>query len=70
MDYTTIVSLLTVNVIILSILVIVLIVVAITILVNLNRLTKHLEKAAEKVASTTDWLKPSKVFEGIKSLFR
>ena len=70
MDYTTIVTLLTVNLILLSIVIIVLIAVVITILANLNRLTKHLEKAAENVASTTDWLKPSKVFDGIRSLFR
>lgn len=70
MDYTTIVTLLTVNLIILSIVVVVLISIIIAILVNLNRVAKHLEKAAENVASTTDWLKPSKLFGGIKNLFR
>lgn len=70
MDYTTIVTLLTVNVIILSIVVVVLISIIIAILINLNRLAKHLEKAAENVASSTDWLKPSKVFSGLRDLFR
>ncbi len=70
MDTTTVITLLTVNIIVLSIIIIALFAVIITILVNLNRLTKHLEKAAENVASTTDWLKPAKVFGSIRDIFR
>ena len=70
MDYSVAISLLTINVIILSIVVVAILTLIIVLLVHLNKLAKKVEKVADNMVSTTDWLKPSKVFGSIRNLFR
>lgn len=62
MDVSTAITLLTINVIVLSVVIVLLLVVTIVLVVKLNKVAKNVQQATSSVASITEWFSPVKIF--------
>ncbi|OJU87588.1 hypothetical protein BGO17_01165 [Candidatus Saccharibacteria bacterium 49-20] len=70
MDTTTVITLLTINLIVLSVAIIAIIVAAIILVVKMNKIASNIQETTKHVASATEWLSPVKVFTEIFNAFR
>ncbi len=70
METATAISLLTINVIVLSAVILALLIIVIVLLIKLNKLVNNVHQVSENVAKATEWFSPVKVFSEIGSLFR
>jgi hypothetical protein len=70
MDISTSISLLTINVILLSAVIITIIVVGIVLVVKLNKIAGNVEKATSNILSVTAWFSPVKVFGELAKVFK
>lgn len=62
MEIQTAITLLTVNVIVLSVVILLLLIVTIVLIVKLNKVAKNVQQTTSNVASITEWFSPVKVF--------
>lgn len=62
MDSATIITLLTINLIVLSVVIVLLLVVTIVLVVKLNKIAGNIQQTTSNVASISDWFSPVKVF--------
>ena len=69
MEVQTAITLLTINLIVLSVVIILLLVVTIILIVKLNKVAKNVQQTTANVAHITDWFSPVKVFGEIANLF-
>lgn len=72
MDTTAVITLLTINLIVLSVVIVLLLVVTIVLIVKLNKIAGNIQQTTSHVASITEWFSPVKLFtefaQVIKSL--
>jgi hypothetical protein len=64
MEVSTAITLLTINLIVLSAVIIVIIIVGIVLVVKLNKVAQNIKQATANIAYVTDWFSPLKVFRG------
>lgn len=69
MDIPTAITLLTVNVIILSIVIILVIIAVIILVVKLNKIADSVQQTTTHIARITEWLSPAKVFSELVKVF-
>jgi hypothetical protein len=62
MDVSTAITLLTINVVVLSVVIILLLVVAIVLVVKLNKIARSVKQTTTNIAQVTEWFSPVKVF--------
>ncbi len=67
MDISTAITLLTINVIVLSFVILVLIIGIIVLIVKFNKIANNIQQTSANVANITEWLSPVKVFGVIAS---
>lgn len=65
MDVSTAITLLTINVIVLSIVIVLLLIVTIVLIVKLNKVANNVQQTTANVASFTEWFSPVKVFSEV-----
>ena len=70
MDTATVITLLTVNLRVLSVVIITLIVVAIVLAVKMNKIASNVQQTTANVAHITDWFSPVKVFTELANAIR
>ena len=70
METATAISLLTINVIVLSLVILVLLVIVIVLIVKLNKLVTNMQHVSENVAKATEWFTPTKLIGEVAQLFR
>lgn len=70
MEVSTAITLLTINVIILSLVIIVIIIAATVLIVKLNKVAKNVEATTAHLASITEWFSPVKVFSAMTHAFK
>lgn len=70
MEISTAITLLTINIIVLSLVIIVVIVAAIVLLIKLNKVAKNVQETTAHLASITEWFSPVKVFGSLMSAIR
>jgi len=70
MEVTTAISLLTINLIVLSLVIILVIVAAIVLVVKLNKIAKNIQQTTTHVANITEWFSPVKVFSELVKVFK
>lgn len=70
MDTTTVITLLTINLIVLSVVIIAVIVAVIVLVVKMNKIASNIQETTAHVAKATEWLSPVKVFTEIFNAFR
>jgi len=69
MDIATAITLLTVNLIVLSVVIVLLLVVVIILIVKLNKVANNVQQTTANIASITEWFSPVKLFSEIAKLF-
>ena len=70
MEVSTAITLLTVNLIVLSVVIVLLLVVAIILIVKLNKIAGNIQQTTSNVASITDWFSPVKLFGEIANAIK
>jgi len=66
----TAITLLTINLIVLSVVIVLLLVVAIVLIIKLNKIAGNVQQTTANVASISDWFSPAKVFGEIVKTIR
>lgn len=69
-DSSTIIALLTINIILLTIVVAAFLAAAVILIVRINRTVKHMEDIAENISSISEWFVPSRIFSSVLDLFK
>lgn len=70
MEVATAISLLTINLIVLSVVIVLLMIVTIVLIVKLNKIASSIQQTTTNVANMTEWFTPSKVFGEIFRVVR
>ena len=70
MDTATAISLLTINVIVLSVVIILLLVVTIVLIVKLSKIANNIQQTTSNVANITEWFSPVKIFGEIANAIK
>jgi hypothetical protein len=70
MDVTTAISLLTVNLIVLSVVIVLLMIVTIVLIIKLNKIAHSIQQTTTNVANITEWFSPAKIFGEIVNAFK
>lgn len=70
MEEATVITLLTINLVVLSVVIIALIVSTIILVVKLNKIARNVQQTTSNVASITDWFSPAKVFSEAAQLIK
>ena len=70
MDVATAITLLTINVIILSVVIILLLAVTIILIIKLNKIANNIQQTTSNVASITEWFSPVKLFGEIANAIK
>lgn len=70
MDTTTVVTLLTINLVVLSVVIIAMIVATIILVIKMNKIASNIQQTTAHVASATEWLSPVKVFTELANAIR
>lgn len=65
MDISTAITLLTINVIVLSIVIVLLLVVTIVLIAKLNKVASNVQQTTANVARFTEWFSPVKLFSEV-----
>lgn len=69
MEIGTAITLLTINLIVLSVVIILVIVATIILVVKLGKIASNVQQTTNNVASITEWFSPVKVFSEVAKLF-
>ncbi len=70
MEVSTAITLLTINLIVLSAVIILVIIAAIILVVKLNKIASNVQQTTNNVANITEWFSPVKLFGEIFKLFK
>lgn len=70
MDTATAITLLTINVIVLSVVIVLLLVVTIVLIVKLNKIAGNIQQTMSNVANITEWFSPVKLFGEIANAIK
>lgn len=70
MDTTAVITLLTINLIVLSVVIIALLVATAILVVKMNKIVRNIQETTAHVASATEWLSPVKVFTELATAIR
>jgi hypothetical protein len=70
MDTATAITLLTINVIVLSVVIVLLLVVTIVLIVKLNKIAGNIQQTTSNVANITEWFSPVKLFGEIANAIK
>ncbi len=70
MDTATAITLLTINLIVLSVVIVLLLVVTIVLIVKLNKIAGNIQQTTSNVASITEWFSPVKLFGEIANAIK
>ncbi len=65
MDVSTAITLLTINLVVLSVVIILLLVVAIVLIVKLNKVANSVQQTTANIAHATEWFSPVKLFSEV-----
>lgn len=70
MEVSTAITLLTINLVVLSLVIILVIVAAIILVVKLNKIARNVQQTTNNVANITEWFSPVKVFGELVKAFK
>jgi hypothetical protein len=70
MDIATVITLLTVNLIVLSVVIIALIVATTILLIKMNKIAANVQQTTENLAHATNWFSPMKLFAAVAHAVR
>jgi hypothetical protein len=70
MDISTAITLLTVNLIVVSVVIVLLLVVVIVLIVKLNKIAHSVQQTTANIATATEWFSPVKLFGEVAKLFK
>lgn len=70
MEVATAISLLTINLIVLSVVIVLLMIVTIVLIIKLNKVVNSIQQTTTNVVNITEWFTPSKVFAEIYRVVR
>lgn len=70
MDTTAVITLLTINLIVLSVVIIALLIATAILVVKMNKIVRNIQETTAHVASATEWLSPVKVFTELAAAIR
>jgi ABC-type cobalt transport system substrate-binding protein len=69
MEVGTAITLLTINLIVLSVVIVLLLVVVIILVVKLNKIAGNVQQTTSNIASITEWFSPVKLFSEVAKVF-